>query len=69
MALIEHARYTLENWMATLMTTDGGYVANLSEFLAVPLVTGEHFEEHLSALTFHLLTELYSFFISCYSPQ
>jgi len=55
--------------MATLMTTDGGYVANLSEFLAVPLVTGEHFEEHLSALTFHLLTELYSFFISCYSPQ
>jgi len=66
-AQIGHAKYTLENWMAMLMTADGSgaseladdSTANLREFLAVPLVTGEHFERHLSALTSHLLTERY----------
>ena len=66
-AWIGHARHTLEDWMAALTTAGGGPVANLTgdrtanlrEFLAVPLVTGEHFEQHLSALTFHLLTGRY----------
>ena len=66
-AWIGHARHTLEDWMAALTTAGGGPVANLTgdrtanlrEFLAVPLVTGEHFEQHLSALTFHLLAGRY----------